>query len=336
MLSQHGSVIGTAEYISPEQARGGTAGPASDLYSLGVVLFEMLTGRLPFTGELALAVAGQHARTPAPPVREVNPAVPAALAHVVDRALSKDPALRHGSAGEMKAALTAPPMEAAPTLVAPTVRIPAPAPTRVIPPPPGRRGLTRRHGLAALAVVAALGGAAFVLTAGDGGGKPLVGLPRVVGMPVATAKAALVARGFDARIGAQQHADRPPGTVVGIRPAGASAALGAVITIIPSSGPREAVIPAIAGLSQAAATAELERRGFVVHSGIAYSPSVPAGTAVATAPPEGTAIPPRSSIELTVSAGAAPVAPAKPGNGPKDKHKNKKRGKFAANEGAGD
>ena len=211
------------------------------------------------------------------------------------------------------------------------MRIPAAAPTRVMPPPPRRPRLTRRRGLAALGVAVALAGAAFVLIAGDGGGKPLVELPRVVGMPVATAKAALVARGFDARIGAQRHADRPAGTVIGIRPAGDSAERGAVITIIPSSGPREVVVPAVAGLSEAAATAELERQGFVVHSGLAYSPSVPAGTALSTAPPEGTAAPPRSSIELTVSAGAAPVAPAKPGNGPKDKHKNKdkKHGKFA-------
>ena len=70
VLTQHGSVIGTAEYLSPEQARGEIATPSSDLYSLGIVLFEMLTGTLPFTGELAVAVANQHvARSGAVPVR---------------------------------------------------------------------------------------------------------------------------------------------------------------------------------------------------------------------------------------------------------------------------
>ena len=102
VLTQHGSVIGTADYIAPEQAQGAPAVAASDLYSLGVVLFEMLTGRLPFTGELALAVANQHALTPAPPVREFNPAVPKALARVVDQALNKESRRRCQSAGEMR------------------------------------------------------------------------------------------------------------------------------------------------------------------------------------------------------------------------------------------
>ena len=83
VLTQLGSVIGTADYISPEQARGEIATPPSDLYSLGVVLFEMLTGTLPFTGELPVAVANQHVSTPAPSLQQANPAVPAALANVV-------------------------------------------------------------------------------------------------------------------------------------------------------------------------------------------------------------------------------------------------------------
>jgi serine/threonine-protein kinase len=345
VLTQHGSVIGTADYISPEQARGVAAGAASDLYSVGVVLFEMLTGRVPFTGEVPLAIANQHVGTPPPSVRELNPAVPLPLARVVERALSKQPSRRYGSAAEMKAALATPAAEPAPRIVAPTGHVPAAEPTRVMPPPPtevmpattrrapatGRR-LTRRHGFAALGAGVALAGAAFVLTAGDGGGPPpLVSLPKVVGTPVASAKSALLEGGFDVRVGAKRHSDRPAGTVAGVRPTAASARRGALITLIPSSGPAQVVVPAVTGFSQAAATAELQRRGLVVEPTTAYS-TAPAGSAIGTTPTAGDAVAPHSAISLTISAGPAPVVPVGPepaGAKPtppghtKDKHKDK-------------
>ena len=343
VLTQHGSVIGTADYISPEQARGASAGVASDLYSVGVVLFEMLTGSLPFTGEVPLAIANQHVGTPAPAVRQLNPAVPARLERVVERALSKEPARRYGSAAEMKAALTDPPAtDPARTLTAPASQTPAPAPTRVMPPaptevmsPPTQRSpargvrLTRRRGLTALGALVALAGAAFVLTTGgEDGAPPLVGLPKLVGMPVTTARSALLEDGFDVRVGAKRHSDQPVGTVAGLRPAGASAPRGALVTLIPSSGPVQVVVPAVTGFSPAAATAELERLGFVVQSSTAYA-SASAGTVVGTAPAAGTPVAPHSSISLTISAGPEPVVPAKPmpPGQAKDKHPGKKHGK---------
>ena len=220
VMTQHGSVIGTADYIAPEQAQGAPAVAASDLYSLGVVLFEMLTGRLPFTGELPLAVASQHALAPAPSVREFNPAVPDALARVVDRALSKTSAVRCQSAAEMKAALTAA-MQGDPdaTLVARARGADAAsAATRVFPRTPGataRPGRARRsarvRALAALVALALLVAVVFAISTRGGGGSAAVRVPSVVGLPVATARSALEDDGFKVGIAPAQHAGEPAG-----------------------------------------------------------------------------------------------------------------------------
>lgn len=104
-LTEAGTGLGTVHYISPEQARGEPATPASDLYSAGVMLYEMLTGVLPFTADSAVGVAVKHLHDqPAPPSR-INPAVPATLSALTLHALEKDPAARFTSAREMAAAL---------------------------------------------------------------------------------------------------------------------------------------------------------------------------------------------------------------------------------------
>ncbi|MDA8194527.1 MAG: protein kinase [Thermaerobacter sp.] len=97
-LVNTGSLLGTVQYLSPEQARGKMIGHHSDLYSLGVVLFEMLTGRLPFEGDSAIGVAIKHLQDEAPTVISLQPDVPVAVNAVVMRALAKDPAERYQSA----------------------------------------------------------------------------------------------------------------------------------------------------------------------------------------------------------------------------------------------
>jgi beta-lactam-binding protein with PASTA domain len=344
VLTQHGSVIGTADYISPEQARGEVATSSSDLYSAGVVLFEMLAGALPFTGELPVAVANQHVRTPAPSLLAVNPAVPVALARIVSHALSKEPAQRYGSAAEMKAALEEPtydPPQVRPTTA--TVRMPvATADTQILPPttpaaPPRARASTRRAVLvAALAVAALLLAVAFALSTRDHARPSRVVLPRIAGTPVATANSALRERGFVVRVIGPVHASEPAGTVAAVRPNTTSAAFGTTIAIVPSSGPSPITIPAVSGYSKAAAVAALQRLGLTAQLSTAYGPT-PSGTATTTTPPAGTAVPPHSSITLSISAGPAPVPPANPtppgkanghangkeygnGNGKKQKH----------------
>ncbi len=331
VLTQLGSVIGTADYISPEQARGEIATPPSDLYSLGVVLFEMLTGTLPFTGELPVAVANQHISTPAPSLQQANPAVPEALANVVARTLAKERSRRFDSAAAMKAALEAAPAgAAAPPLPGPTAHLPATAVmTRVLPPAPPRAARrTRRlppRGVLVIVLGAAalLVGLAFALTTRGGDDPRSVALPRVVGRPLASAISALRARGFVVRTLPATHAVEAAGTVAAVRPNAASADFGTTVAVIPSSGPSQIAIPPVAGFSEDAAVATLERLGFDVRPQTAYGPT-PSGTVVGTTPPAGTAVPPRSSVAVTISAGSPPVSPAKPvppdqAKGPKGK-----------------
>lgn len=104
-LTNSGIVLGTADYLSPEQARGETLTASSDLYSLGVVMFEMLTGRPPFVGPTAVSIAMQHASTNPPPLRKYNPAIPPIVERLVLRALEKEPEDRFNSAAEMQQAL---------------------------------------------------------------------------------------------------------------------------------------------------------------------------------------------------------------------------------------
>ena len=104
-MTEVGSIVGTAQYLSPEQARGRGVGPQTDIYSLGVVLYEMLAGRVPFEGDSSVAIAMQHVSDPPPPLRALAPDVPESLALVVAHAMLKDPAQRYGSADEFAADL---------------------------------------------------------------------------------------------------------------------------------------------------------------------------------------------------------------------------------------
>jgi serine/threonine-protein kinase len=105
-ITKVGSVLGTAAYLSPEQARGEPAGPASDLYALGVVSYQLLAGRLPYEAASLTDLARQQDSVAPPPLDRVDPAIPRPLAQVVARALERDPADRFADAAAMEQALT--------------------------------------------------------------------------------------------------------------------------------------------------------------------------------------------------------------------------------------
>ena len=162
-VTQTGTVMGTSNYLSPEQASGQPVTPATDVYSLGVVLWELLTGDVPFPGDNFVAVALRHINEQPPPLRELRPDVPPRLAAAVERALAKDPSDRFPSmsafAEELRRCLS----ELDDTAERP---IPAPVgPRRSY--PPAVRG--RRVGYAVAALVVAAGAFAAVLLLGGGG-----------------------------------------------------------------------------------------------------------------------------------------------------------------------
>ncbi|MFJ8063867.1 Stk1 family PASTA domain-containing Ser/Thr kinase [Psychrobacillus sp. NPDC096426] len=103
--TQTNSVLGTVHYLSPEQARGGTATNQSDIYALGIVLFELLTGQLPFSGESAVSIALKHLQSETPSIRAINPSIPQSLENVVLKATAKDQKNRYRTAEEMEADL---------------------------------------------------------------------------------------------------------------------------------------------------------------------------------------------------------------------------------------
>src|SRR4051794_25804470 len=147
-LTEAGTVLGTASYISPEQAAGRPASPASDVYSFGVVLFRMLTGRLPFTSRNAMELVRMHRDDPAPSVADVRAAAPPRLAGIADAALAKDAASRPPDGGALVAELRGATDDATTVLARPTE--PATAATHVLP-PPQRAARSRRAPLPLLA-----------------------------------------------------------------------------------------------------------------------------------------------------------------------------------------
>jgi hypothetical protein len=178
-VTQTGTVLGTGEYLAPEQASGKQVSPATDVYSLGIVLWELLAGDVPFTGENFVAVALRHVNEPPPHLRERRPDVSPRLDGAVQRALAKDPASRFPSmaafAKELRACLAEPEGTALPppaeddlalTLVTPPpVQAPAPARRR----PPARRSRRRPLVWALLALLVAGVAFAAVLLLGGGG-----------------------------------------------------------------------------------------------------------------------------------------------------------------------
>ena len=300
-ITQAGSVMGTPHYLSPEQAQGMDVTAVSDLYSIGVMLYEALSGRVPFEGESAVAVAmKQVSQMPQRP-SSVNPRVSPALDAVVMRALEKDPGQRFQSADAFIAALDAALEDsgqpgggtAAFAPLPPVVATPAEKGAEEPDSDEERRKRRRRRWL--LVGVAILIGAliGFALTR-----DTTTDVPNVTGNQLNVAISLLQQDGFPIREVKRVERDAPQNTVLEQDPAAAPPADKAslscaflnfscskpAVTLTVSAGPGSAEVPATAGLARAMAEAKLKKAGFGVQVEDAHSTSVAAGAVIHSDP----------------------------------------------------
>jgi len=310
-----GTVLGTPHYMAPEQARGQSPTPASDVYGAGVVLYEMLAGRPPFTAPSALELALRHATDP-PPALPGH--VPETLAQIVGRALAKEPHARYSTAKEMADALAgAPPPPDASTSAgatpASTPRGPevtpvaprGPAATRVAPRRGPRRnvnpGEARRYRTLWALVLVVLASLILGAVLSSGGNERV---PRLLGLHAEAARAKLRHRDLRLRIG-HRYAAAPAGTVISQRPAaGARAADGSTVDVVVSAGPPPVALPQLLGHRSVDAVAILSRLGLIAHVTRVAAPGVTPGLVVQQSP--GATKPAIRGSEVTLSVAEVP------------------------------
>jgi eukaryotic-like serine/threonine-protein kinase len=328
-----GSIMGTAQYLSPEQAQGQSVNETSDLYAVGIVLYELLTGTVPFDGETAVTIALKQVSAEPPAPSLLNPAVTPTLDAVVARALAKDPQERFASAAEFIVALEGVRSELgvaaglgdgdglgasrtgpATVLAAGPVVVPTGAPAGLLlaaseeDEDPGGQSWWHRYRwwvLGAVALVAIVGTAlALALTAHSD-----VSVPAVTGLKQAQAEARITHAGLTASSSQAASATVPEGTVISQSPkAGSDAKKGARVGIVVSSGPGSLALPDVVGQQGTQATATLQAAGLHPTTQSQASTKVKQGIVISTDPTAGTELQEGSPVTVVVSSGPQQVA----------------------------
>ena len=329
-MTEAGSIIGTAQYLSPEQARGAPVDESSDLYSTGILLFELLTGKVPFTGETPVEIAMKHLSQVPPAPSSIRSEVPHDLDLVVLRALAKEPADRYRSAKEMDRDLelvgrgdaVGPETEEAATMV---LRGESTAETSVQPRPAGYGGDERYRAYegqvktgrawwpwlvaAAAAIALGIGGWLLYDNIRDqiDANEP-VAVNIYTGILEQKAVALIDADGFEHNVRRLPNADVQPGYVYQQDPEpGTKQPRGSIVTILVSSGKPKVTVPSLVGKSRDAAVAELTRLQLEPNV-VQVSSSQQANQVTAQNPKPGVVVVAGSSVRINVSSGPKPVA----------------------------
>jgi len=341
-ISEPGDILGSAKYMSPEQAVGRRVGPASDLYSLGVVLYEMLTGSVPFAVATPADVPTEHAKGPPRRPSEANAEVPEALDGLIMRLLSTSPKDRYGSSAELLGELgrvknglppTAPSPNEATTAALGDPIAPAPDPPTSAPltsaGPNGTRGRRSWWIIAVfLALIAVLGVVSWGLLRDTGGsgdpgaaksapdeppegakrtrpGPKAAEVPAVKGLAAQEARERLAEAGFEVGVRSRKGPEDSAGKVLDQSVAGGEEANeGSKILLTVGEGPGVVETPNLVGLDYPQAENKLDKAGLLL-GGVTAAPSetVPAGVIVAQDPAAGTTLDPDSYVRLTTSVG---------------------------------
>jgi eukaryotic-like serine/threonine-protein kinase len=343
-MTEAGSIMGTAQYLSPEQARGAPVTAASDLYSAGIVLYEMLTGKVPFTGDSAVEIAMKHVNeVPAPP-SSLRPEIPFELDQIVLRALAKDPGDRYQTAEEFiedldreeaglplsRATATAATALLAGSATGEATELLSESPTRVVttPPPPStprrppdypppsrydeapkRRRRWVPWLLVALLIAAAVaaGWWAYNQIQDQLEESAPVGVPLVEGIPEELAVQRIEDAGLEAEVQRRPSTEIDEGVVIEQSPReGTQVVQGSPVEITVSSGPRQVEVPGLIGLTYPEAVDALNEVGLEPRRIDVFSERPP-GQVTNQNPREGQRVDEGTEVEVRVSRGVRQV-----------------------------
>jgi beta-lactam-binding protein with PASTA domain/predicted Ser/Thr protein kinase len=319
---QTSAVLGTASYLSPEQAQGQPVDARTDIYALGVVLYEMLTGRPPFTGDSPMAIAYKQVNATPPAPSSTNPDVPPELDAVVMRALSKNPANRYQTgqefADDLERARTGGEVLATPLLPASgeaTQVISRPEATSVLPPLQDEPGGSRKAwvgALLAILIMALLAAGAYLVVTmlTDDGEGEFVTVPNLMGLTKLEAQQELDGAGLILGDTKTRRTERvPPGQVVDQDPQPErQLEAGSAVDIWISARPKPVEVPSLENLTLEQAQAELEAVGLVLgETAEENSETVEEGLIISQAPGAGEEVPKDTPVDVVVSAGRSVV-----------------------------